>query len=185
MFRTRGAVLAATAAASLLVLSACGELNGSAQPRPDGAVQQPASDSEVVAGVRLSAAAVGPLGAIVTDQNGRTLYRSDKDKTNPSVSMCTADCAKNWPPVTVDDPAQIKLDDIDQSLVGTVDRADGTKQITLAGRPLYRSAKDSKAGDINGQGIGGTWFASTPQGNKAQAVKKADPPANSGGGSGY
>ncbi len=33
MFRTRVAVLATTAAAGLFVITACGELNGSAQPR--------------------------------------------------------------------------------------------------------------------------------------------------------
>ncbi len=84
-----------------------------------------------------------------------------------------------WQPVTVDDPAAVTLDDIDGSLLGAVDRADGTKQVTLGGYPLYRFAKDTRAGDINGQGVAGIWFASTPQGKKAQEAKK---PANSGGG---
>lgn len=110
------------------------------------------------------AAKVGQLGVIVTDQNGRTLYRFEKDK--PSVSNCASDCATSWPPVTVKDPAELKLDSIDQSLVGTLERADGTKQVTLAGYPMYRFFKDSKAGDINGQGVNGTWFAATPSGGK-------------------
>jgi predicted lipoprotein with Yx(FWY)xxD motif len=184
MFRTRVAALATTAAAGLFVITACGELNGSAQPDSDVMRPLPAvADSEVAPGITLAAAQVGKLGPIVTDQNGRTLYRSEKDKANPSVSNCTGDCATNWPPVIVDDPAAVKLDDVDKSLVGTVDRADGTKQLTLAGYPLYRNAKDTRAGDINGQGVGGTWFASTPQGKKAQEAKKS--PADSGGGYGY
>jgi predicted lipoprotein with Yx(FWY)xxD motif len=181
MFRTRAAVLAITAAAGLFVITACSELNGSAQPDSDALQPLPVvADSEVAPGITLGAAQVAKLGAVVTDQNGRTLYRSDKDKPNPSVSNCTGDCTKSWQPVTVDDPAAMKLDDIDKSLIGTVDRADGTKQITLGGYPLYRFVKDSRAGDINGQGVGGTWFASTPQGKKAQEAKK--PPADSGGG---
>ncbi|WP_374118091.1 hypothetical protein [Streptomyces sp. RKAG337] len=35
------------------------------------------------------------------------------------------------------------------------------------GRTLYRIAKDTKAGDTLGQGVGGTWFVSSPQGKKA------------------
>jgi len=180
MFRTRVAVLATTAAAGLFVITACGELNGSAQPDSDAMQQLPViADSEVAPGITLAAAQVAKLGAVVTDQNGRTLYRSDKDKANPSVSNCAGDCAMTWQPVTVDDPAAVTLDDIDGSLLGAVDRADGTKQVTLGGYPLYRFAKDTRAGDINGQGVAGIWFASTPQGKKAQEAKK---PANSGGG---
>jgi predicted lipoprotein with Yx(FWY)xxD motif len=183
MFRTRVAVLAATAAAGLLAITACGELNGSAQPDSDALRPLPVvDDGEVAPGITLSSAEVAKLGEVVTDQHGRTLYRSEKDKASPSVSNCTGDCATKWPPVIVDDPAAVKLDDIDKSLVGTVARADGTQQLTLAGYPLYRFVKDSRAGDINGQGVDGTWFASTPQGKKAREVKKPDPPAGSGGG---
>ncbi len=183
MFRTRVAALAATAAAGLLAITACGELNGSAQPDSDALQPLPVLDDvEVAPGVTLAKAEVGKLGAVVTDQNGRTLYRSEKDKANPSVSNCTGDCATKWPPVIIEDPATVKLDDIEQSLVGTVVRADGTQQLTLAGYPLYRFVKDIRAGDINGQGVDGTWFASTPQGKKAREVKKPDPPADPGGG---
>lgn len=32
---------------------------------------------------------------------------------------------------------------------------------------MYRFAKDTKAGDTNGQAVGGTWYASAPNGKKA------------------
>lgn len=32
---------------------------------------------------------------------------------------------------------------------------------------MYRYAKDTNPGDANGQGVGGTWFASAPDGKKA------------------
>jgi predicted lipoprotein with Yx(FWY)xxD motif len=183
MFRTRVAVFAATAVSGLLAVTACSELNGSAQPDSDVVRQRSVVDLDsVTPGLTLAAARVAKLGAVVTDQNGRTLYRSDKDRSNPSVSNCNGDCEKNWPPVIVEDPATVQVDAVDQSLVGTVDRADGSKQVTLAGYPLYRFAMDTRAGDVKGQGLSGTWFASTPQGKKAPETKKAD---SGGGGYGY
>ncbi len=93
----------------------------------------------------------------------------------------------SWPPVTVNDLSEVKLANVSKGLVGVLERADGTKQLTLGGWALYRYKDDKKAGDAKGQGMNGTWFASTPEGKKAQA--KANPaPApeqDSGGGGGY
>ena len=36
---------------------------------------------------------------------------------------------------------------------------------------MYRYAKDTKAGDAKGQGVGGTWYASAPDGKKAAAAR--------------
>jgi predicted lipoprotein with Yx(FWY)xxD motif len=159
-------VVVLVAAAGLLALSACSQPTAAAQ------------DSEAPPGIMLVAAKVGVLGAIVTDQNGRTLYRFDKDK--PSVSNCSGECTKSWPPVIVSDAGELKLDSIDQSLVGTLDRADGSKQVTLAGHPMYRFFKDSKAGDVNGQGLGGTWFVAAPSGDKivTKPQKTTETPKN-------
>lgn len=61
---------------------------------------------------------------------------------------------------------------VEQSLVGKVKRPDGKWQVTLAGWPLYRYAKDQSPGDTEGQGVGGTWYAAAPTGKKAAPVKK-------------
>ena len=45
------------------------------------------------------------------------------------------------------------------------DRLDGRSH-QIAGHPLYRFAGDAKAGDTNGQGIIGKWYASSPSGAK-------------------
>ncbi|MFD0447742.1 hypothetical protein ACFQ10_43930 [Streptomyces indonesiensis] len=50
--------------------------------------------------------------------------------------------------------------------MGSVTRADGTKQLTLAGWPVYRFAGDNKPGDTKGQGVGGTWNALAPDGKR-------------------
>ena len=48
--------------------------------------------------------------------------------------------------------------------VGTITRADGTKQVTLDGRPVYTYSGDSGAGAVSGQGFKGIWWAVTPSG---------------------
>ncbi|KIX70055.1 lipoprotein, partial [Streptomyces sp. MBRL 10] len=110
---------------------------------------------------------IAVLGSTVTDSEGFTLYRFDKDTPKPPKSACEGDCAKAWPPVAADD-AQAGAG-IDKSLLGSVQRADGTRQLTLAGWPVYRYAKDAKAGDTLGEGVGGTWHALGPAGKPAAA----------------
>ncbi|MFG3120319.1 SCO0930 family lipoprotein [Streptomyces sp. NPDC048197] len=112
------------------------------------------------------------LGPVVTDSKGMTLYRFDKDTAEPPKSNCSGSCATTWPPVPADGssaPAGIA-----KSALGSVTRADGTKQLTIGGWPAYRYAKDTKAGDTKGQGVGGTWNALTAEGKKAVAQEPAD-----------
>ncbi|MGY5056918.1 hypothetical protein ACWDFR_23080 [Streptomyces sp. 900105755] len=52
-------------------------------------------------------------------------------------------------------------------LFGAVRRPDGQVQITVGGWPVHRFSGDSKPGDLNGQGLDGTWFAVAPTGQKA------------------
>lgn len=113
--------------------------------------------------VKLVARSVPSMGVTVTDGNGAVLYRFEKDK--PSKSVCEGDCAKTWPPVLTE--RQATVDGIAPELVGTVRRADGSWQVTLAGRPLYRFAGDRLAGDGNGHGRDGQWFAVRPDGQRA------------------
>ncbi|MEV5846692.1 hypothetical protein AB0M32_32470 [Streptomyces sp. NPDC051985] len=101
------------------------------------------------------------MGAVVTDAQGFTLYRYGKDQVN--MSMCTGSCAETWMPVMADGtPQGMGV----QAKVGVLTRDDGMKQITLAGWPLYRYMGDTKAGEMNGQGKDGTWFAVTPAGKE-------------------
>ncbi|MFE0042679.1 SCO0930 family lipoprotein [Streptomyces albireticuli] len=112
------------------------------------------------------------IGSVVADAKGRTLYRFDKDTAGPSASRCDGDCAKAWPPVPADDASATS--GIGAAL-GEVERADGTRQLTLAGWPVYRYVKDTAPGDTKGQGVGGTWNAFAPDGKKAGG-KPADGP---------
>lgn len=94
-------------------------------------------------------------GSVVTAGNGRTLYTFRKDR--PGVSACARDCLQNWPPFLAKTGAKAG----DASTIVT--RADGRLQWADArGMPYYFFAGDSKAGEANGDGIGGVWDAARP-----------------------
>jgi len=110
------------------------------------------------------AEAVKGGGSVVTDGTGATLYRYDKDRPNPSRWTCAGACVKTWIPVIV--PDSVQTVGVEKSLLGTVHR-DGRKQLTLGGWPLYRYVGDMGAGQLNGQGKDGEWYAVTPAGGKS------------------
>jgi predicted lipoprotein with Yx(FWY)xxD motif len=129
------------------------------------------------------------MGAVVTDQGGWVLYRFDKDTAKPSKSNCDGACARIWPPAVTDgNPA---LTGVSAEKVGTVARADGGRQLTLGGWPLYRYAGDVQPGNWKGQAVNGTWFVSAPDGKKnltclpSATPTPVAPPPTEGGGGGY
>ncbi|MBB5956895.1 putative lipoprotein with Yx(FWY)xxD motif [Saccharothrix tamanrassetensis] len=179
--RSRKALLLVSAAAALSLVGACGATGGGAAGGQNGAggvdsgtttlQQQPEIGKEPHQ--MLSATESGQVGWFVADAGGFALYRYDKDTAKPPKSTCDGECLKTWPPVLVGEHTMTS--GVDPTLVGSVDRADGRKQVTLAGWPLYRYTGDKKAGELTGQGKGGTWFAVTPEGKKAQADDGAAP----------
>ncbi|MDA2809244.1 hypothetical protein O4J56_01220 [Nocardiopsis sp. RSe5-2] len=120
------------------------------------------------------------VGEVVTDADGYTLYMYTPDGTEPAASSCTGDCAKQWPPAL--DEGGGEPEGIDADLVGSLDREEGESQVTLGGRPLYRYAGDVEPGDVNGEGVGGLWYAVAPDGGKAaEAVADSEGSGDSGG----
>ncbi len=99
------------------------------------------------------------LGTILVDGAGLTLYLFIPDDRGESV--CYDQCATTWPPLTGDFSAGNGVED---SLLGTADRTDGTSQVTYGGWPLYYFAGDAAAGDTNGQGLNEVWFVVSPSG---------------------
>lgn len=127
-----------------------------------------------------------PLGIVATS-DGYTLYSFTRDSNKPAASTCNGTCAEQWPPVLAAGDPWLK--GVDASKVGTVERADGTKQLTLNGWPLYRYAKDTAPGQAGGNGVGGTWRAVGPDGkpvapNAAAPAAPAAPTAATGDGYG-
>lgn len=112
----------------------------------------------------------GPLGVVVTDGDGRLLYRSEADSTAPPTSRCTDACSASWQPFTVASGQQPVLLGVDPAVVGTLIRSDGTTQVTLAGSPLYRDPADQGGLTDSGRhGEDDQWFVVTPTGDRATA----------------
>jgi predicted lipoprotein with Yx(FWY)xxD motif len=93
-------------------------------------------------------------GKVVADEKGMTLYTFKNDKKD--VSSCYDDCAKAWPPFMADSKAKAS------GAYSIVDRKDGKKQWAKDGMPLYFFVKDTKAGDVAGDGVKGVWNAARP-----------------------
>ncbi len=105
------------------------------------------------------------LGTILTDKDGNTLYVFENDANGEST--CYADCASNWP--AFEATGELAAGDgVDASLLGTVDRTDGTTQVTYNGHPLYYFAGDQQPGDTNGQEVGDVWYVVSPAGEAVE-----------------
>lgn len=97
-------------------------------------------------------------GKILTDSAGKTLYFFALDANGSSA--CTGDCLAAWPVFYTTDLTT------DTTLVkgdfAVITRADGSKQTTYKGWPLYYYGPDAKAGDVKGEAIGELWFVAKP-----------------------
>ena len=106
------------------------------------------------------------LGRVVADGNGRTLYLFEKDTATRSA--CSGTCAVYWPPLLTGGGAVVAKG-VQRSLLGTIRRPDGTRQVSYAGHPLYLFSGDTGRGQTNGEGLhdfGAGWYALTPSGKK-------------------
>ncbi|WP_189336501.1 hypothetical protein [Actinoplanes ianthinogenes] len=154
-----------------------------AEPAPGDTGSEVADDLVTTS---LTGTSVPRMGKVVEDQDGFVMYRFDDDGDDPAKSNCNGDCAKVWPPALTND-GKPTLKGVDQKLVGTVTRADGTKQLTLKGWPLYRYVGDKKPHQWKGQNVNGKWFVITPTGTKnltclPKISKPVAPPADASGG---
>lgn len=95
------------------------------------------------------------LGDVLVDADGMTLYMFDPDMQG--ASTCYDECAMNWPPLVAEGEPMAGAG-ADDAKLGTVERDDGTMQVTYDGWPLYLWTQDSAAGDTTGQGVNDVWW---------------------------
>jgi predicted lipoprotein with Yx(FWY)xxD motif len=104
------------------------------------------------------------FGKILFAGNGRVLYGFTRDRRG-GPSQCYGDCASAWP-VYYARAALTAGAGVKQSLLGTVRRRDGRRQVTYNGWPLYYYAHE-RAGEVKCQNVvthGGTWLVIRPSG---------------------
>ncbi len=100
-------------------------------------------------------------GTILFDRRGFALYAFTHDPRGGK-STCSGACAGAWPPYLVYGAAP------KGRLLGTTRRADGSLQVTYAGRPLYHYVGDRQPGQILCQNVrefGGLWLVVRPDGS--------------------
>jgi predicted lipoprotein with Yx(FWY)xxD motif len=163
-----GIALAATACSSGSSSSspaAPAASSATAQASSPYATASASSSGSTAAMIKLSSVSSIP-GKFLVDAQGRTMYLFEADKDG--TSTCTGACAAAWPPVTVSGSPQAGSG-VDQALLGTVKRDDGTMQLTYNKHPLYYFAADTAAGQDHGQGskeFGAGWYVVNAQGSK-------------------
>ena len=98
-------------------------------------------------------------GRYLVDGQGQSVYLFEKDEAGES--YCNGACAAVWPPLETSSRPQA-TGGLDSSALGTVTRADGDKQVTYHGHPLYYYAADaSSPGKTRGEDVaqfGSSWY---------------------------
>jgi predicted lipoprotein with Yx(FWY)xxD motif len=150
-----GAVPAALAGIAVIA-AGCG-----GSPTGGGYGSAPAARATVVATRHT------PLGTILVDGQGRTVYLFEKDKG--ASSSCTGACASVWPPLS--SAKGIAGQGLSAAKLGSIKRSDGKTEATYGGHPLYTYAGDTKPGETRGQGLdqfGAEWYVLNAAGHKVE-----------------
>jgi predicted lipoprotein with Yx(FWY)xxD motif len=119
-----------------------------------------AADAGTATGVATASGlevATNDLGEHLVDDAGNTLYVNVED------AECGPECAIVWPPVSIDGDPTVG-DGVDESLVGTTERPDGSSQLTYADQPLHAFVSDDP-GQAGGQGVAAAWYVVAPDGS--------------------
>ena len=163
----------AIAGAALLV-AACGSYGtpaygNSTSPSSNGrypGVTSPPAGTPAPPATTAIALRNSALGQILVDGSGRTLYLFEADRAG--MSTCNADCASVWPPL-IANGTPVAGAGINQSLLSTTTRKDGSLEVVYNGHPLYYFVSDRKAGDVTGEAIssfGADWYVLSAAGTK-------------------
>jgi predicted lipoprotein with Yx(FWY)xxD motif len=156
----RSACLAALACAAGAGLAACG------------------SAETVAAGPawEVTTTVLPGAGRVLADGQGFTLYAYLPD--HQGQSRCSGVCAQSWPPLTL--PAgtarPAARGGADASLLGTVRRPGGARQVTYNGWPLYLWEGDHEPGQATGQAENmGLWYVLSVTGSVDRAPIQGQP----------
>jgi len=107
---------------------------------------------------------VSAYGRVLFDARGFALYAFTRDAQGRSA--CSGACARRWPPYVID-RSPLAGRGVAAAKLGAITRADGRRQVTYAGRPLYRYLGDRRPLQILCQNVrefGGLWLVVRPGG---------------------
>jgi predicted lipoprotein with Yx(FWY)xxD motif len=175
-------VAALAVAAATAVLVGCGGGNGSASAA--------GSSAGGGAGITISSRQVSGVGTVLTDQSGKTLYTPEQE-ANGTIK-CTGSCTSFWFPVTVANGATPHAGSTLTGKLSSIQRPDGSSQVTYNGEPLYTFKLDSGPGQAHGNdftdSFGGqsfVWHAATASGTAPAPAPSSNPSGYNYQGAGY
>ena len=148
-----------------LAVAGCGGSGGSGEPAASaGGGGAPTVSVKNLAG----------FGAVLVDDHGHALYTSDQEAGGKI--RCTDGCTTFWDPLPAGASGPTAASGVPGRLA-TIRRADGTRQVTLGGKPLYRFTEDPGPGQVTGDnfkdsfdGTSFTWHAVTTSGAAASTA---------------
>lgn len=182
MSRLRPIVLVLVVALALVAAGCGGDDEGALPDAPPttSVGESTAPEEDVVAmaqrpegeeGLRVAArrarivAAESDFGRVLFDANGQVIYVFEIDDSDQS-NCTSAECVEAWPPVLTEEQPSAGAG-IEDELLGTISRDDGTLQVTYNGRPLYFYEHEAP-GEIKCHNVslhGGLWWVVTPGGD--------------------
>lgn len=162
--RKSGWAAAAGLGSLVLLLTACGGSSGSSSSSTTSG-STPTTTAQAAGQATSGALAPPPAGSVVlivqksavgyvlAEANGQVVYTYDKD-TKGGTPACTGSCAQTWLPLTGHPVASAA--DNGLGTLSTVADANGAKQVTYNGYPLY-TFKGAKPLATAANGSGGMW----------------------------
>jgi predicted lipoprotein with Yx(FWY)xxD motif len=176
---TKRGVLALLLSAALLVAAGCGDDAETSTPAPAptsreaapeaATTERPATPEREAAtaedrGTRI-VLGDSPFGRMLFNADRQAIYIFENDREDETV--CYGECAQAWPPVFTDGEP-VAGDGVDASLLGTIERRGGRRQVTYAGKPLYFYVNEGP-GEVRCHNVnlnGGLWWVVGPDGRR-------------------
>jgi predicted lipoprotein with Yx(FWY)xxD motif len=165
-------VLSVLVVAGAAALAGCGDDDGGTgqsaaveqEPSTSAAGSGKTDDDSAERGTKLRAGG-SEFGRMLFDSRRQAVYIFENDPKGRSV--CYGECAEAWPPVFTDgEPVAGR--GIKRSLLGTIKRRGGRRQVTYAGKPLYYYAHEDR-GEVRCHNVnlnGGFWWVVGPNGKR-------------------
>lgn len=101
------------------------------------------------------------LGKILVNSSGHTLYEFTRDRGGKDSCASVHGCTQAWPPLLASGTPSAGSG-VKASLLSTTKLANGSRQVTYAGHPLYTYSNDTGPGETSYVGVssfGGSWYA--------------------------
>lgn len=168
-------ITAAAAFASLLAICACG-----------GGSSSTTSHTTTNGTHTVAVQSVPGVGRVLVDANGMALYTPAQEQHG--AIRCTGPCVAIWKPLAPGAGRPSGAGSV--GALAVIKRPDGSKQVTVAGRPVYTFAQDS-SGSVTGNGVSDafgsqrfTWHAVLAGGAIASGSASSSGAGSSSGSSG-